>query len=246
MLMFLDGFVKNITHPVTPDGRQHVEYTPTQVLTEYLRWASPHPFDGIALPSAQAGEKTYVFFRGPEGIIADGSERSDAMFRFVSNGTDAARIQALQDSQQGGDRASGAPRITADLSENPAEGERVNQKRVARVMRQHGLPGRVPMGEPLQHTKAPLRDRQHHPERLRNRRLRYPRGSGIILAACVRGGCREQTRRVVVALTLRRPNGDASFFALVDGCVQVRGLVREPVDAGDDECVDVAFGEGLG
>lgn len=93
MMMFLDGFVKNITRPVIPDGRQHVEYTPTQVLTEYLRWASPHPFDGIALPSAQAGEKTYVFFRGPEGIIADGSERSDVMFRFVSNSSQIALVR---------------------------------------------------------------------------------------------------------------------------------------------------------
>lgn len=35
------------------------------------------------------------------------------------------------------------------------------------------------MGEPLQHSPAPLRDRQHQPERLRSRTLRYARGSGI-------------------------------------------------------------------
>lgn len=53
----------------------------------------------------------------------------------------AARIRVLQDPQQGGDRASGAPRITADLNEGSAWGERVNHKRVARVMREHGLAG---------------------------------------------------------------------------------------------------------
>jgi len=53
----------------------------------------------------------------------------------------AGRIRALQDPQQGGDRALGAPRITADLNEGVAESERVNHKRVARVMRQHGLAG---------------------------------------------------------------------------------------------------------
>ena len=41
----------------------------------------------------------------------------------------------------------------------------------------------VPMGEPLQHPQAPLRDRPDHPEQLRDRlrgdHVRYPRGSGI-------------------------------------------------------------------
>ncbi len=53
----------------------------------------------------------------------------------------AERIRMLQDPQQGGDRASGAPRITADLNENAPEGERVNHKRVARVMREYHLAG---------------------------------------------------------------------------------------------------------
>jgi RES domain len=59
---FLRSFVDSITQPVIPDGRQHIEYTPTQVLTEYLRWMPENPIDGIALPSAQTGEKTYVLF----------------------------------------------------------------------------------------------------------------------------------------------------------------------------------------
>jgi HEPN/RES N-terminal domain 1/RES domain len=59
---FLKSFVRSITQPVIPDGRQHVEYTPTQVLTEYLRWMPENPIDGIALPSAQTNRKTYVLF----------------------------------------------------------------------------------------------------------------------------------------------------------------------------------------
>lgn len=55
---FLRSFVRSITEPVIPDGRQHIEYTLTQVLTEYLRWMPRNPVDGIALPSAQ----TYVLF----------------------------------------------------------------------------------------------------------------------------------------------------------------------------------------
>ncbi len=54
----------------------------------------------------------------------------------------AARIRVLQDPAQGGDRAYGAPRITADLNDGvTTAAERVNHKRVARVMREHQLVG---------------------------------------------------------------------------------------------------------
>ncbi|WP_420833647.1 IS3 family transposase [Salinibacterium metalliresistens] len=53
----------------------------------------------------------------------------------------AARIRVLQDPAQGGDRAYGAPRITADLNDGVAPAGRVNHKRVARVMRENGLAG---------------------------------------------------------------------------------------------------------
>lgn len=53
----------------------------------------------------------------------------------------AARIRVLQDPAQGGDRAYGAPRVTADLNDGVAPDERVNHKRVARVMHEHQLAG---------------------------------------------------------------------------------------------------------
>ena len=52
----------------------------------------------------------------------------------------AARIRVLQAPTQGGDRAYGAPRITAELNDRPGA-QPVNRKRVARVMREHALPG---------------------------------------------------------------------------------------------------------
>ncbi len=64
--------------------------------------------------------------------------------RAVKAAEDAAlaeRIRVLQDPKQGGDRAYGAPRITADLNEGAPAPERINHKRVARVMRRHGLAG---------------------------------------------------------------------------------------------------------
>jgi len=53
----------------------------------------------------------------------------------------AARIRVLQDPAQCGDRAHGAPRVTADLNDGATSSERVIYKRVARVMREHQLAG---------------------------------------------------------------------------------------------------------
>lgn len=53
----------------------------------------------------------------------------------------AEQIRAIQDPAQGGDRAYGAPRVTAELNDDKPVEERVNHKRVARVMREHGLAG---------------------------------------------------------------------------------------------------------
>lgn len=53
----------------------------------------------------------------------------------------AAKIARLQDPAKGGDRAYGAPRITAELNDGVPASERVNHKRVARVMRSWGLAG---------------------------------------------------------------------------------------------------------
>jgi hypothetical protein len=61
MARFLESFVRHVTAPVIPDERQHVEYAPTQVLTEYFRWANKD-LDGMAFPSAQTGRPTYVLF----------------------------------------------------------------------------------------------------------------------------------------------------------------------------------------
>lgn len=63
---FVDNFVSNITAPVILDGRERIDYVPTQVVTEYLRWAPMRPIDGIAFPSrADPDGKNVVLFFGP-------------------------------------------------------------------------------------------------------------------------------------------------------------------------------------
>ena len=50
-LRFLRKFVDDITLPVELDGREHIDYVPTQVFTEYLRFAFPARVDGLMFPS---------------------------------------------------------------------------------------------------------------------------------------------------------------------------------------------------
>jgi len=61
--------------------------------------------------------------------------------RAAADAALAEQIKAVQDPKQGGDRAYGAPRVTAELNDGVTLQDRVNHKRVARVMRSHHLPG---------------------------------------------------------------------------------------------------------
>jgi hypothetical protein len=66
-LIFLQQFVEDITQPVIHDGREHIDYVPTQILTEYFRYQYQLPekgqLDGIVYPSAQRkrGSSIVVF-----------------------------------------------------------------------------------------------------------------------------------------------------------------------------------------
>jgi len=66
--------------------------------------------------------------------------RHAAQGRRVREAADATLVAQIR-AVQAQDRAYGAPRVTAELNDGTPAGERVNHKRVARVMRQHNLPG---------------------------------------------------------------------------------------------------------
>lgn len=53
----------------------------------------------------------------------------------------ADKIRKVQDPLQGGDRAYGRPRVTVELNDNAGAGQKVNHKRVGRVMAKYGLSG---------------------------------------------------------------------------------------------------------
>ena len=78
--MFLRRFAEDIVLPIELDGREHIDYVPTQVFTEYLRYAFPGDSpDGLVFSSARAQGRNYVLFCGPELIATQGSKRDDAV-----------------------------------------------------------------------------------------------------------------------------------------------------------------------
>ncbi|HMU46131.1 MAG TPA: HEPN-associated N-terminal domain-containing protein [Chitinophagaceae bacterium] len=64
---FLKQFVVDLSKDIERDDREHIEYVPTQIVTEYLRYAfepkSKRQVDGIIYPSSKnKGGKTCVLF----------------------------------------------------------------------------------------------------------------------------------------------------------------------------------------
>jgi len=72
-LIFLNEFVKSIAEPVVHDGREHIDYVPTQILTEYFRHRyrlhDKAQLDGIIYPSAQHKKsRAIVIFASPDDM----------------------------------------------------------------------------------------------------------------------------------------------------------------------------------
>lgn len=72
-LKFLNRFVRNLTEKVEKDGREHVEYTPSQVVTEYFRYRfrsnGNQAVRGILYPSAaRSGGQSCVLFVSYEDL----------------------------------------------------------------------------------------------------------------------------------------------------------------------------------
>lgn len=68
--IFLGAFVDDLSKPVDKDGREHIDYVPSQVVMEYFRHIfrddDGQPIQGILYPSAvKTGGTSCVFFFGP-------------------------------------------------------------------------------------------------------------------------------------------------------------------------------------
>ena len=64
--LFLRGFVRDFVKPVKKDGREHIEYVPTQIVTEYVRRVfrdrSGEKVHGIIYPSSVEDGLSCVLF----------------------------------------------------------------------------------------------------------------------------------------------------------------------------------------
>lgn len=87
-IRFLHRFVEDITLPVELDGREHIDYVPTQVFTEYLRYAFPARVDGLMFPSSQGPGSNVVVFYGPD-FCSDDTPANDYT-RLLMNSTTVA------------------------------------------------------------------------------------------------------------------------------------------------------------
>jgi hypothetical protein len=87
-LQFLHSFAYDISKPISRDGREHIEYVPTQIVTEYFRRVfkvGNQRIDGISYRSSKAkGKVAFVLFCENEQCI-DGAPtgRGDPMLRLT-------------------------------------------------------------------------------------------------------------------------------------------------------------------
>ncbi|MGH7519469.1 MAG: RES domain-containing protein [Gemmatimonadales bacterium] len=74
VLHFLREFARAVSEPIVKDGREHIEYCPTQVVTEFFRHRYRGPsgdrLDGIRYSSSSdPGGENYVFFFGNDDFF---------------------------------------------------------------------------------------------------------------------------------------------------------------------------------
>ncbi|MFY7064668.1 HEPN-associated N-terminal domain-containing protein [Nocardiopsis changdeensis] len=94
-LVFLHSFTQDLRAPVSLNGSQHIDYVPTQVVTEYMKWLSEPSFDGILFSSAQNEGRSCVVFCGPEHCADAGEEDTNTILRLREGSVEAVRVVAV-------------------------------------------------------------------------------------------------------------------------------------------------------
>ncbi|RZL75858.1 MAG: RES domain-containing protein [Rhodococcus sp. (in: high G+C Gram-positive bacteria)] len=79
---YLRDFSHAIAEPFDPNI-SHIEYVPTQVVTEYLRFTRGGTYDGIRFPSAKDSQPNYVLFAGPLLCADRGAAHISTMLELV-------------------------------------------------------------------------------------------------------------------------------------------------------------------
>ena len=86
---FLEAFADDLSRPIERDERQHIEYVPTQVFTEYVRFEMQtpdgEPLHGIKYRSSRNGRACYVLFAEQSDCLPGPADRPrPQMVQFVA------------------------------------------------------------------------------------------------------------------------------------------------------------------
>jgi hypothetical protein len=71
------AFARNLGKPIVLDGKEHIEYVPTQVITEYLRYIPHFDVGGIMFRSAQNSGVNCLIFTDSDGCIDDSGKEGE-------------------------------------------------------------------------------------------------------------------------------------------------------------------------
>ncbi len=86
---FLNHFVRELSMPIKKDGREHIEYVPTQIVAEYLKYkchcigTAKKRIKGILYPSAQYAGVSSALFLHNEHCVDVGGNNSKAYLKLL-------------------------------------------------------------------------------------------------------------------------------------------------------------------
>lgn len=87
-LKFLHDFLADFSSPISRDGGEHIEYVPTQIVTEYFRHIFIENIDGIIYPSSRRPTRnSFVLFLESYdcGSDADTDSKQDTTLRLLTS-----------------------------------------------------------------------------------------------------------------------------------------------------------------
>jgi hypothetical protein len=122
-LYFLRSFTYDLSQPIVKDGREHIDYVPTQVLTEFVRYelktTKSEPVHGVSFPSSRNRQRCFVIFAEQVDCLDDVAwRRNPQLLQFT---TGSIRRQVIRHR---------APKSTRAVTRKCASRPRPNSSRV--------------------------------------------------------------------------------------------------------------------
>lgn len=87
MKAFLNRFVRELSKPIEKDGREHIDYVPTQIVTEYLKYKCVNRkgrrIKGILYPSSRRNETSCALFIRNNHCVNIGDDTTKAYLQLT-------------------------------------------------------------------------------------------------------------------------------------------------------------------